>query len=134
MTGGDVVWDPADPAEAVARRVVDAAFQVHRALGPGLLESVYQTCLCHELATQGVGHRSQVALPINYKGLVIDGGLRIDLLAADLVIVEIKAIEQILPVHRAQLLTYLKLADLRLGLLINFNVPVIRGGIRRIVR
>ncbi len=133
MTGG-VVWDPADPAEVVARRVVDAAFQVHRALGPGLLESVYQACLCRELVKQGVAYRSQVALPIKYEGLVIDGGLRIDLLAADLVIVEIKAVEQILPVHRAQLLTYLKLAELRLGLLMNFNVAVIRDGIRRIVR
>jgi GxxExxY protein len=131
---GDFAWDPTDPAEIVARRVVDAAFQVHRALGPGLLESVYQACLCHELARQAVAHRAQVGLPIKYQGLTIDGGLRIDLLAGDLVVVEVKAVERILPVHRAQLLTYLKLADLRLGLLINFNVPAIREGIRRVVR
>jgi GxxExxY protein len=80
-----------------------------------------------------VEHRSQLVLPIKYEELVVDGGLRIDLLAADLVIVEIKAVEQVLPVHRAQLLTYLKLAELRLGLLINFNVAVIRDGIRRVV-
>jgi GxxExxY protein len=134
MTTLDVVWDSSKPEELVAKKVVDAAFRVHRALGPGLLESVYQACLCHELARQGVEHRSQVVLPIKYEGLLVDGGLRIDLLAADRVIVEIKAIEQILPVHRAQLLTYLKLAELRLGLLVNFNVAVIRDGIRRIVR
>jgi GxxExxY protein len=134
MTSLDVVWDPSKPEELVAKEVVDAAFQIHRALGPGLLESVYQACLGHELGRRGVEHRSQVALPIKYEGLIVDAGLRIDLLAANLVIVEIKAIEQILPVHRAQLLTYLKLAELRLGLLINFSVAVIRDGIRRIVR
>jgi len=134
MSGNEVVWDPLDPAEVVAKKVVDAAFKVHRALGPGLLESVYHACLSHELARQGVEHRSQLVLPIKYEELLVDGGLRIDLLAADLVIVEIKAVEQILPVHRAQLLTYLKLAELRLGLLMNFNVAVIRDGIRRIVR
>jgi GxxExxY protein len=134
MTDLDVRWDPSDPTEVIAKNVVDAAFQVHRALGPGLLESVYQACLCHELGCRAVQYRSQVALPVRYEGLVIDGGLRIDLLAADLVVVEIKAVEQLLPVHRAQLLTYLKLANLHLGLLINFNVAVFRDGIRRIVR
>jgi len=134
MARGDVVWDPKDAAEVVGKIVVDAAFRVHRALGPGLLESVYQACLCHELARQGVAYRAQMGLPIQYEGLTIDGGLRIDLLVGDLVIVEVKAVERILPVHRGQLLTYLKLAELRLGLLINFNVPVIREGIRRVVR
>ena len=134
MARGGVVWDPAEPGEVVGKKVVDAAFRVHRALGPGLLESVYQACLCHEFARQGIEYRAQVGLPIKYEGLTIDGGLRIDLLVGDLVIVEVKAVEQILPVHRAQLLTYLKLMDLHLGLLVNFNVPVIRDGIRRIVR
>jgi GxxExxY protein len=115
MTGG-VVWDPADPAEVVARRVVDAAFRSIVHWGPGSSSRCTRP-VCVELVKQGVAYRSQVALPIKYEGLVIDGGLRIDLLAADLVIVEIKAVEQILPVHRAQLLTYLKLAELRLGLL-----------------
>ena len=121
------------PAEVdrVARAVVDAAFKVHSTLGPGLLESVYEVCLVHELGKRGFKVERQIALPVFYDGLKMDAGLRLDLLVDDCVIVELKAIEITLPVHQAQLLTYLKLAGKRLGLLINFNVPLIRDGIQR---
>jgi len=120
--------------EKVAAAVVDAAFKVHAALGPGLLESVYEACLCHELRRGGVPFRSQVALPVSYRGIRIDPGLRLDVLANEQVIVELKAVEEMQGLYDAQLLTYLKLTGPRLGLLINFNVPLIKQGIRRIVR
>jgi GxxExxY protein len=121
------------PAEtnAVATAVVDAAFKVHSALGPGLLESVYRLCLHEELSLRGYAARKEVPLPIRYGRLMLDGGFRIDLLVNDLVVVEVKAVERMLPVHDAQLLTYLKLAAKELGLLINFNVPLIKDGICR---
>jgi len=117
----------------VARQIVDAAFAVHTALGPGLLESVYEVCLAHELRKRGLSVRQQVVLPVHYDGVRLDAGLRLDLLVNDTVIVEIKAVENLLPVHKAQALTYLKLTGCRLALLINFNVPVIKEGIHRIV-
>jgi GxxExxY protein len=122
------------PAELdiLARTVVDAAFKVHTELGPGLLESVYQACLQHELRKRGLHVESQVALPITFDGLLIEAGLRIDLLVESKLIVEVKATEENHPVHQAQLLTCLKLSQKRLGLLINFNVPRIRDGIKRI--
>ncbi|MDE2490977.1 MAG: GxxExxY protein [Elusimicrobia bacterium] len=123
---------PAD-VEKVSGVVVDAAFKIHKTLGPGLLESVYEHCLCHELRRRGVFFQSQQSLPIRYDGLLLDAGLRIDLVVARSVIVELKAAEGLRPVFTAQLLTYLKLTGLRLGLLINFNVPVLREGIRRVV-
>jgi GxxExxY protein len=116
----------------IARQIVDAAFAVHTALGPGLLESVYEVCLAHELRKRGLTVRQQVVLPVHYDGVRLDAGLRLDLLVNDTVIVEIKAVENLLPVHKAQALTYLKLTGCRLALLINFNVPVIKEGIQRL--
>lgn len=117
--------------DAVATAIVDAAFRVHSTLGPGLLESVYETCLEHELVKRGQPVLRQVSLPISYDGSKLDAGLRLDLLVAESIIVEVKAVERLLPVHDAQLLTYLKLARKPLGFLINFNVTLIKEGIRR---
>ncbi|MCI0343698.1 MAG: GxxExxY protein [Planctomycetales bacterium] len=117
----------------VSGQIVEAAFAVHSALGPGLLESVYEVCLCHELSKQGLTVERQVTLPVVYDGLRLDAGLRLDLLVESMVVVELKAVETLLPVHLAQLLTYLKLSRHRLGLLINFNVPAIKDGIKRVV-
>jgi GxxExxY protein len=119
--------------ESIAKTIVDSALKVHRALGPGLLESVYELCLAHELRRRGVQLESQVKLPITYEGLTIDAGLRLDMIVARKIIVEVKSVERMVPVFDAQLLTYLKLTKLRLGILINFNVPLIRDGIKRIV-
>jgi len=119
--------------ETVATKVLDAAFLVHRALGPGLLESVYETCLCHELAKAHICFQRQLALSIIYDGIRLEAGLRIDILVDELVVVELKAIDGLLPLHEAQILTYLKLSEKRLGLLINFNVPKLKDGIKRIV-
>jgi GxxExxY protein len=112
--------------------IVDSALIVHKTLGPGLLEKIYEQCLMHELTLRGHKIESQVLLPIDYKGLKIDEALRIDILVENLVVLEIKAVETILPIHEAQLLTYLKLSNHRLGLLINFNSPLIKDGIKRI--
>jgi GxxExxY protein len=117
----------------LAATTIDAAFKVHQALGPGLLESVYELFLVHELKLRDVTVESQVAIPIMYEGLRLEAGLRIDLLIADQLIVELKAVERMNPLFEAQLLTYLKLTKRRLGLLINFNVPLIKNGIKRIV-
>ncbi len=122
-----------DATEDAARAVVDSALGVHRALGPGLLESVYEVCLCHELKKAGVEAERQVVLPVRYDGLLLDAGLRLDVVVAGAVIVELKAVENVLPVHKAQVLTYLKLTGMRLGLLINFNVPMIKEGIQRVI-
>lgn len=119
--------------DEIATAVVDAAYAVHRALGPGLLEGVYEICLVHELVKRGLDVERQVTLPIVYDSIRLDAGLRIDLLIGQQVVVELKAIELLLPIHEAQLLTYLKLSGHRLGLLINFNVPLIKQGIRRMV-
>ncbi|HUL51313.1 MAG TPA: GxxExxY protein [Candidatus Nitrosotalea sp.] len=119
-------------SDLVARKVVNAAFSVHSTLGPGLLESVYEICLAYEMIKLGVKVERQIALPVLYDGDRLDAGLRLDLVADDCVIVELKAVEAVLPVHTAQLLTYLKLSGHRLGLLVNFNVPLIKHGIRRI--
>ena len=119
--------------ERIAKQVVDAAFAVHKNLGPGLLESVYEACLCHELAQRGVPFQSQLSLPVVYDGVRLDAGLRVDVVAGESVVVELRAVEKHNPLFEAQLLTYLKLTGHRLGLLINFNVPLIRDGIKRIV-
>ena len=118
--------------DRVAKQVVDAAFAVHVALGPGLLESVYEICVVHELVKRGLQVERQVSLPVCYDGMKLDAGLRLDLLVEGQIIVELKAVECLLPVHEAQLLTYLKLAGMRLGLLINFNSRIIRDGIKRL--
>jgi GxxExxY protein len=118
--------------QSTAQQIVDAAIKVHIALGPGLLESVYETCLEHELGLRSLAVDRQVGVPISYEGIRLEGGLRLDLLINKCVVVEIKAVEAIHPVHSAQLLSYLKLSEHRLGLLINFNVPLLKEGIRRI--
>jgi GxxExxY protein len=128
------VFEPIPPeTERIAAVVVDAAFKVHRSLGPGLLESVYELCLAHELRLRGIPVETEVKLPIIYEGMKIDAGLRLDIIVANLIIVEVKAVEKMIAVFDAQLLTYLRLTGSRLGLLINLNVPLIRDGIKRIV-
>lgn len=108
--------------------------KVHQALGPGLLESVYEQCLRHELASRGLESARQKALPVHYDGIAIDAGLRIDLLVENLIIVEVKAVETMIPLYDAQLLTYLKLSGIQLGFLVNFNVSRLKHGIKRLVR
>ena len=122
-----------DAVNRVAKEVVDAAFKVHKALGPGLLESVYEACMDHELRKRGLKVVRQLALPVVYDGIQLDEALRLDLLVEDCVIVELKAVDELLPVHEAQILTYLKLCGHRLGFLLNFNVPLIKDGIRRMI-
>lgn len=117
----------------VDRAVVDAGLKVHRLLGPGLLESVYQQCLAHELGLRGLQVRQQVALPVRYEGLQIEAAYRIDLLVENCLIVEVKAVEQLARLHTSQLLTYLRLSGIRLGLLVNFNVSLFKSGLRRLV-
>jgi len=117
----------------LSKIIVDAAFKVHTTLGPGLLESAYEHCLFYELCKQGIHASTQVVLPIVYDGKKIEAGYRIDILVEDAIIIELKSVDRLLPVHEAQLLSYLKLADRRLGLLINFNVSQLRNGIKRMV-
>ncbi len=119
--------------EQIARNIIDSVFTVHSTLGPGLLENIYEVCLCHELTKRGLPYKRQVVVPIQYDGISFDEGLRLDVLVDDLVICELKAVETIQPVFTAQLITQLKLTNKRLGFLINFNVPLIKNGIKRIV-
>ena len=119
--------------EDVAAAVIDAAIKVHKALGPGLLESVYEACLCYELSKRGIPCRRQVDMLVRYEDVLIETGFRIDVLADECVIAEIKAVEAIIPIHEAQLLTHLKLANIRLGLLLGFHVPLMKHGIKRMV-
>ena len=111
--------------------IIGAAIEVHRLLGPGLLESAYEECLCHELHLRGLSFERQVELPVAYKGLQLDCGYKMDLIVENEVVLELKAVEKILPVHEAQLLTYLKLSGKHVGLLINFNAPLLTQGIIR---
>ncbi len=117
----------------ISGKVIGAAIEVHRHLGPGLLESAYEACLSHELRLRGLVVEKQVPIPVFYKGVKIDCAYRLDFLIAKKVIVELKAVEKILPIHEAQTLTYLKLCKLRLGLIINFNVPILKNGIKRLL-
>jgi GxxExxY protein len=117
----------------LTQRVIGLCMEVHRTLGPGLLESAYEAALAYELATAGIPFQKQVDLPLDYKGVKLDCGYRLDFIIADELIMELKAIQEILPVHKAQLLTYLKLNQKPLGLLINFNVPLLKDGIERVV-
>jgi GxxExxY protein len=119
--------------DAIASEIVDAALKVHRELGPGLLESAYEVCMEHELTKRGYSVERQKAQPVLYDGILIEVGYRIDLLVDDLIIIELKAVAELAPIHQAQLLTYLKLSHKSLGFLINFNVPLIKNGIRRVV-
>jgi GxxExxY protein len=124
---------PGPELERVATAIVECGFQVHSALGPGLLESAYERCLSHALTVRGHRVQQQVSMPVHFMGVEMDAAYRIDLLVDAKVIVELKAVDAILPVHRAQILTYLKLSGLRLGFLMNFNVPVFRRGIQRLI-
>jgi GxxExxY protein len=118
--------------ENLTEQVIGAAIEVHRALGPGLLESAYEECLCHELHLRGLTFRRQVSLPVEFKGIHLDCGYRMDIVVEDLFILELKCVEHVLPVHEAQLLTYLKMTGKRVGLIINFHVStLVRGGIIR---
>jgi GxxExxY protein len=117
----------------ITRGIIAAAIEVHRHLGPGLLESSYQECVCYELSRMGLSFTREVHLPLSYKGLKLDCAYRIDLLVEDAILVELKSVEQILPIHSAQLLTYLRASNKPIGLLINFNVLVLKDGIKRIV-
>jgi len=121
------------PDNLITDKIIGAAIEVHRHLGPGLLESAYEQCLCYELTLVGLSFEQQVHLPIAYKGLRLDCSYRMDLLVEGRVIVEIKAIEEILPIHTAQVLTYLKSSGKEVGLLINFNETILKKGLKRIV-
>jgi len=117
---------------ALTGEVIGAAIEVHKALGPGLLENAYERCLCKELELRKICFENQKDLPLEYKGLNVDCGYRLDIVVKNRLIVELKACDCLLPIHEAQLLTYLKLTNIKLGLLINFNVPILKDGIKRI--
>ena len=119
--------------DSLSYKVIGLAIEVHRGLGPGLLESAYEECLCYELKINDISFRRQVPLPVVYKSIKLDCGYRMDIVVDDKLIVELKAVEKLLPVHEAQLLTYLKLSGRQTGLLMNFNTPVLKDGIRRLV-
>ena len=116
-----------------ANMIVNAAYNVHKELGPGLLESVYEMCMCHELNKAGIPFQRQVSMPVIYDNVKLDAGLRIDILVDEKIVIELKTAEKMIPLYEAQLLTYLKVTGLRLGFLINFNVPIIKEGIKRVV-
>ena len=118
---------------ALTGKVIGAAIEVHKALGPGLLESAYEECLCHELELRSIPFERQKELQIEYKGVKLDSGYRLDLLVEDKLVLELKSCNAFEPIHEAQLLTYLKLSGSELGLLINFNVPVLKEGIKRLI-
>ena len=122
-----------DQLEAIATQVVDAALCVHRELGPGLLESAYEMALCRELNLRDLTFERQKAMPVSYKGTALDCGYRIDVLVEDAIVIELKAVEQLAPIHEAQLFTYLKLAGCYIGFLINFNTRLLKNGLKRIV-
>jgi GxxExxY protein len=119
--------------DPLTEKVIGFAIEVHRQLGPGLLESAYEECLSYELRQSGLDFRRQVPLPVVYKTIRLDCGYRIDIVVEDKVVLELKTVERLIPVHDAQLLTYLKLSGMRIGLLLNFNSPVLKDGIRRMV-
>ncbi len=117
--------------DRLTQGIIGAAIEVHQAIGPGLLESIYEECLCKELSLRQIPFERQKPLPLEYKGSKLECGYRIDLLVANTVVVEVKSVETLLPIHEAQLLTYLRLGGWKIGLLINFNVPLLKQGIRR---
>jgi GxxExxY protein len=117
--------------EELTGKILGAAIEVHSMLGPGLLESAYEGCLCHELGLRGIQFMRQVDLPVSYKGTLLSCGYRLDIVVADTILIELKAVERLLPIHEAQLLTYLRLSRMRVGLLMNFNVAVLKRGIIR---
>ncbi len=117
----------------LSKQILDASLTVHKEMGPGLLESVYESCLLQELSLRNIEVKSQVFLPLHYKGVELNKDFRIDILVENEIIIELKAVDTILPVHEAQIISYLKLADKKLGFLINFNVPLIKDGFRRFI-
>jgi GxxExxY protein len=117
----------------LTEKVIGAAIEVHKSLGPGLLESVYEECLCHELGLGKIGYQRQIPVPVKYKEVSLDCGYRLDVVVEETIILELKSCERIESIHKAQLLTYLKISGLRIGLIINFNVPVLKDGIVRMV-
>lgn len=119
--------------EALTKKIIGAAIEVHKTLGPGLMESAYQECLARELSLMNIPFEKELNLPVEYKGVKIDCGYRMDFVVDKLIVVELKTVGEILPVHKAQLLTYLKLTGIKTGLLINFNVPILAKGITRMV-
>ena len=119
--------------DKLSNRVIGCAIEVHRYLGPGLLESTYEQCLAHEMKMEGMPFKLQYPLPVEYKGIKVDCGYRVDLLVNNTLIVELKSVDKILPIHQAQLLTYMKLSGIKIGLLINFNVEYLKRGIKRMV-
>jgi GxxExxY protein len=119
--------------DVITEKIIGAAIEVHRITGPGLLESVYEECLCYELSQARLTFRRQVDLPVVYKGIKLDCGFRMDVVVEDSIVLELKTVEHLLPVHSAQLLTYLKLSGKKVGLLMNFNEPVLRRGLKRLV-
>ena len=119
--------------EEIATAIVDAAYKVHSSLGPGLIEPIYEVCFCHELKKRGLTFQRQMAVPIVYDDIKLDAALRLDVLVENLIICELKAVDKFTPLFEAQLLSYLKLLDKRLGFLINFHVPLIREGIKRMI-
>ena len=118
----------------ITEKIIGAAIEVHTHLGPGLLESAYQVCLAHEMKLRGLSYEREKPLPVEYKGLSLDCSYRLDFIVEGAVVVEVKAVDALLPIHQAQLLTYLQLTGCKVGLLINFNVPTLRMGIKRMVR
>ncbi|HNR31713.1 MAG TPA: GxxExxY protein [Candidatus Hydrogenedentes bacterium] len=117
----------------LAQRVIGAAIEVHRVLGPGLLEPVYEDALCHELALAGIGHERQVSIPVRYKGIVLKNAFRVDVLVERQIVLELKSVDEVLPIHKAQVLTYLRMMDLWLGYVLNFNEETLVKGVRRLV-
>ena len=133
MSGTEIGEKERSGINHISRLVITAAMRVHSVLGAGLLESAYEACLAHELRKQGLSVQTEVGLPVVYDGVRLDVGYRVDLLVENCVIVELKAVEKLLPVHAAQLLSHLKVSGIHLGLLINFKVPHLRDGIKRLV-
>jgi GxxExxY protein len=125
--------DERDRLDLLTRRIIGAAIEVHRVPGPGLLESAYEACLAFELTQSGLSFRQQVPLPVRYKQVQLDCGYRLDLLVEDAIVVEVKAVDALAPIHQAQIMSYLRLAEKKVGLLINFNVRVLKQGLKRVV-
>ena len=122
-----------DRIDLLTEKIIGCAIEVHKGIGPGLLESAYEECLCYELAQNGLAFRRQVPLPVVYKGVNLDCGYRLDIIVEDLVILEIKAEDRLIAIHEAQLLSYLRMLDMRVGLLLNFHSSVLKDGLKRIV-
>jgi GxxExxY protein len=122
-----------DTEKGLTEKIIGLGIEVHRALGPGLLESAYEECLCYELDKNGIEYERQLALPVNYKEVRLECGYRIDILVNKSLILELKTVEKLLPIHEAQLLTYMRMSNIHTGLLMNFNVPFLKEGIKRMV-